>query len=377
MRDRRGHRAAVALFGALALAMTACSAGDDASDMPAVDEGSGSRSSTAAEAPMSDADAADDMAADDAGEGAVAGEPTAPGASSAQAGRRVIRTAELVLELDDPAAAAEEVVRIAEAAGGFVATADLSRDAEGVVSGSLTLRVPSDQLLPTVDALDALAQAVPVRRIDEVDVTSESADLEAQLTNLSAYEAELRDLLADVSDTSDRASDLLTVFERIRSVREEIDRIQARLDVLADQVQLSTITVTLVPASSALPVSDPTWSPGSTVREALSATTRALSRIADGAIWIALTVLPVVLVMALPVVIAFLVWRSLRRRRRARWSPPVPPTNDAAPSGMAAPEPSPAGTAEPHPDPSRDAPTEAPARGDTPPPEPDPDTENP
>jgi hypothetical protein len=259
-----------------------------------------------------------DAEADDAGEiGDGAELPVTP--ASAMAGRKVIRTAELVLHVDRPAEAAEEVFELAERRGGFVAETDLERDAEGVVSGTITLRVPSGELVDAVDELDRLAASVPVRRIDETDVTSEATDLEARIRNLTNYERELNELLTDVRADTDRPDDLLTIFERIRDVRDEIERLEARRSVLSDQVALSTIRVTLRPADRAVPVADPTWSPSDQVRAALSTTARALQGIADAAIWVVLTALPVLLVLGSPVAAGALVWH---RRRAAATSNP-------------------------------------------------------
>jgi hypothetical protein len=312
------------LTGVVALAgvLAACS-GDDAEradvTMTASDDAGGPAVERDTVETEGSAPATPPAAGEQAGEGQDVAAP-----ASATFGRRVIRTAELVLEVDDPAAVADEVVTIASDAGGFVATTDLTRDEEGVVRGTIVLRVPSAALVPTVDALEALAASVPVNRIDEVDVTAESTDLAAQLTNLTAYEGELRQLLADVRETTTRPDDLLTVFERVRSVREEIDRIEARLALLDDQVALSTIAVTLRPAVRALPVSDPTWQPGGTAREALTALSRTMTGIADAAIWIVLAVVPVLLVIAIPLVVAGLGWRA-HRRRHPRPTTPTPP----------------------------------------------------
>jgi hypothetical protein len=325
----------------LAGVLAGCSS-DDAGTADLDTTASDDAGAPAVERDVADTDTGTPSAADT--EGSATGEEVAAPAS-ATLGRRVIRTAELVLEVDDPAAVADQVVTIAADAGGFVATTDLTRDEEGVVRGTIVVRVPAAALVPTVDALEALATAVPVNRIDEVDVTAESTDLEAQLTNLTAYEGELRQLLADVRETTTRPDDLLTVFERVRSVREEIDRIEARLAVLDDQVALSTITVTLRPAVRALPVSDPTWQPGGTAREALTALSRTMTGIADAAIWIVLAVVPVLAVIALPLVAAGLGWRAYRRRHPRAAAPPPPgapspvwaPTRPGEPDGDPAP----------------------------------------
>jgi hypothetical protein len=331
----RRHPVVTVLVGT-ALLLAACSGSGDSRDT-ASDQNSASVDAyrdTAGQAdPAVDEETSDMGAASDAGGGAeAAGEAeagdagigeldgTAAQPAGARTGRRVVRTARLELDVDDPAAAADRIARIADDAGGFIAETDLERELDGTVRGSITLRVPSEALFATVEELDALAVAVPVRRIDERDVTTESTDLQARLTNLTAYEIELRALLSDVRESTTRPDDLLTVFERIRSVRAEIDQLDARSALLDDQVALSTISVALRPAASAVPVVDPSWAPSETVRDALTTTARALSGIADVAIRFALTVLPIGLLLGGPVLVAVVVWRRVHGNR----TPPAP-----------------------------------------------------
>jgi hypothetical protein len=319
---------------ALGLLLVGCASGDDADVVTTTSDRGEVVGDVVDEAPAAD-DADGPGQTGEPGD-AAEGVPTAP-VAAASAGRRVIRTAELVLEVEDPAAAATQVVAIATEAGGFVATTDLARDAEGVVRGTIVLRVPSDELLPTVQALDALAAAVPVNRIDEVDVTAEATDLQARLTNLRTYEDELRELLGDVRETTTRPDDLLTVFERIRSVRQEIDTLDARLAVLDDQVALATITVELQPTARAVPVTDPTWAPGDTVRSALTSLARTLAGLADAVIWLGLAVLPVLLIAAVPVLLLWLAWRAHRRRHPRPARPTTPPPWSASSPPAASP----------------------------------------
>jgi SepF-like predicted cell division protein (DUF552 family) len=325
IRPETRRRTALGVALALSLLLAGCSGGGD-DDMASADE--------AMVAPTFDRDVDHDQelgadeseaAADTEGDAAAPTSPgaTGPTATSVNLGRRVIRTATLELESADPNRLAQELSRTVSAVGGFVATSDLRRDEQGVLRGTVTVRVPSDALDATLDDLEELADNAPLRRIDERDVTVETADLEAQLENLTAYETELRALLADVRETTTRPEDLLTVFERIRQVRGEIDQLQGRLAVLADQVSMATITVTITPTSTAVPVADPTWRPGDTAREALTAASRALSSLADGAIWVGLAILPVLAVVALP---AGTAWWAWRRRRTAVGPPPAGPT---------------------------------------------------
>lgn len=258
-----------------------------------------------------------------------------------QANRRVIRTAELTLEVEDTAAALDEVIATADRVGGFAATSDLRRDIDGVVSGTITLRVPSDDLNSVVEALEAIGDAVPVNRIDERDVTMESADLRARIDNLTAFERELTGLLADVREETSRPEDLLTIFERIRSVREEIDLLEGRLASIDEQVALSTVRVTLQPTERIEPFSDTGWAPGETFRDALAATTRALATIADAAIWLVVTALPVALtILIVPVLLIVVLVRWARQRSRNR--PPREHTTPPPPSPPSEPPTAPA-----------------------------------
>jgi len=236
------------------------------------------------------------------------------GTASAQAGRQVIRSASLVLEVDDSSAAIAEITAIADEVGGYIAASALSRAVDGTISGTLTVRVPSTELDAVVARFDALARAVPMRNIDEYDVTAQLTDIDARLTNLRAYEEELRALLTEVRTTEGAADQLVYILDRLREVRTEIESTEAWRAQLADQVELSTITVTVVPSTVGTPIGSPAWRPSDTVRNALDATVRAATRIVDGVIWFALTIVPVVAVVAIVLVVLVRLRRAWRRR---------------------------------------------------------------
>jgi hypothetical protein len=324
---RARWRQALALSAALAVLATACGGSDDAGDLAATTDRAGGGADL--DRVERDVEAAEDAAEDGGGDGggAVAEPDTA--AVPAALGRDRIRTAWITLELDDPEAAVDEVAAVAATRGGYLALADLLRDdASGELGGTVTLRVPSDELLATLDALEALAEVAPERRIEEEDVGAELTDLRARVVNLTAYEEELRTLLADVRASTSDPDDLLPVVERLQSVRSDIDRLRAQRDALEERVALSTVTVTLRPTRQGGPIATATWAPLRTLQEAWAATGRALAVVADAAIWVVVTALPVGLVVAGP---PLLVWRTLRRRERHP-NPPAGPSTPAAPA---------------------------------------------
>jgi hypothetical protein len=326
-RPRAGWRQALALTAALTVLATACGGSDDAGDLTATS--AEATSGAGVDGAAQDVEVAEDAAEVDRDGADARAEPDDTPVPAAL-GRDRIRTAWITLELDDPEAAVDDVAAVAEARGGYLALADLLRDdASGELGGTVTLRVPSDQLLPTLDALEALAEAAPERRIEEEDVGAELTDLRARVVNLTAYEEELRTLLGDVRGSSSDPDDLLPVVERLQSVRSDIDRLRAQRDALEERVALSTVTVTLRPTRDGGPIATATWAPLRTLQEAWAATGRALAVVADAAIWIAVTALPVALVLAGP---PLLVWRAVRRRER----PSSPPTGPSAPATPAA-----------------------------------------
>ena len=328
------------VVGLLAATALAGCGGQDRALREAVDSiGGGSadeQDAPATSAPSEDAAraegefAGEEAAADDAGERP---DPT----QGDTGGRAVIRTGTMHIRATDTAAIAEQVVVVVEDAGGYVSGTDLTRDADGVVAGGFTFRVPSSELQATMDAFDDLADAVLERRLDEVDVTTQLTDLEAELTNLEAYETELRELLTEVREAGADTEDLLQVFDRLNTVRGQIDQANARRTQLTDQVALSTIHLRLSPTASTGPVTDPGWDPGGTARAALATTVRALTGLADSLIRIGLTVLPVTLVVAAPVLLVALLSRRWWRRHHGTQAhgPGSEPTADQPPTGTA------------------------------------------
>jgi hypothetical protein len=251
-------------------------------------------------------------------------------AAQAAAGRQVIREADVTLTSDDPEATVEQVTTIAETSGGFVAGGDLTR-VQGILRGTVTLRVPADALSTTLAAVEEAGVEVVERSIASQDVTVEYADVAAQLRNLRALETELLALLAEAR-AEDGTEQVLAVFERIRGVRDEIERLQGRQQVLDDLVALATVRVTVEPTPTLLASAtaeqqepDQGWSAGVQVESAWDATVRALRVVVDVAIWLGVTAVPVLAVVGLPLLALLLAWRRLRRPGHAAASVPSTP----------------------------------------------------
>src|SRR4029077_8027881 len=98
------------------------------------------------------------------------------------------------------------------------------------------------------------------------DVSEDFSDLGAQLKNLQGAETELRELLTTIRKRTEKASEVMEVYNEITRVRGDIERIQGRMQYLSQMTALSTITLELTPDVLAAPVVEPGWRPLATVR---------------------------------------------------------------------------------------------------------------
>lgn len=288
--------------------------------------GAASESMPAAEAPASDASM--NVVAQQTG--GVPGDST-----SALLNRRLIARAMLDLVVQETAAAVAAIDQIMNEQGGFVSNSNFYGDASDPSNhyGSMTLRVPAENLDATLDAMAALALRVRTRSINREDITDQYTDIEAQLRTLHATEEELFAMLEEVRERPDATpEDILAVHTRLMEVRGQIEQVQGRKNMYDNLVALSTIDVSLMPDSSTAPVVEEGWRPGAVLRDASRALVNTLRYLGDFVIWLLVYALPVLLLIALPFVLLFLIVRWFIRRSRRNKSQttaaPVPPRSE-------------------------------------------------
>ena len=236
--------------------------------------------------------------------------------------RKVIRQASLQLHASNTREAFDEIVRLTESVGGFVSHANvLPSGANGDEPDvSVTVRIPADQLTPTMTAIKASVDSVVSESQGAQDVTDRFVDLEAQLTNLRALEVELRALLEEVRKQADADPDkLLRVFNEISSVRGQIEQIQGQLNLLSDLTALATLDVQISQTPEAVPIVEEAWVPIEVARDSLRSLVSGLQGIANWGINFVILTLPMLLlVLGIPFAVGFSVYRRIRKARGPR-----------------------------------------------------------
>jgi hypothetical protein len=230
--------------------------------------------------------------------------------------RRVIRNAALSLIVSDPPSAAERLVRLADSLDGY--TSDLAANRrEELLYYRIVLRIPASRLDQALAAIKALAVRVEREEFSAEDVTRRYVDLDARLRTLVATETELQALLAESRSRGSSAEEIMAIFRELTEIRTRIEQTQGELELLESQVALSTITVELSPEAGSGPIVGERWRPGATVREAVRTLLTALRVLADLLIYAAVVLVPILAVLAVPVLILFYLLRRALRRKRA------------------------------------------------------------
>ncbi|MCA9632242.1 MAG: DUF4349 domain-containing protein [Myxococcales bacterium] len=182
---------------------------------------------------------------DDAG--AVTQAASAPADDSAKSGeiagvaeRKVIRKAELELQVKSLSDAQRTATDVAKKHGGYVVSSERrGTDAARDQRLRVVLRVKADELDTALNELRAIKQGEASEHISSEDVTDEWIDLEARLKTQKALENQYLEILKGAN----KVEDLLAVQKQLSDVRTEIEKLESRKRFLDKSVSLSTITV--------------------------------------------------------------------------------------------------------------------------------------
>ncbi|MXY22604.1 MAG: DUF4349 domain-containing protein [Dehalococcoidia bacterium] len=151
--------------------------------------------------------------------------------------RIIVRTADMVIVVDDIQAAIDDISRMADSMGGWVVSTDRSRKHDGSVS----IRVPAVSLDLAIEELRELAKDVETEITTSQDVTDEYYDLQSRLKNQQATEAALIRLL----DRAENVEHALAVQRELSNVQENVERLLGRIKLLEETSAFSLITVRL------------------------------------------------------------------------------------------------------------------------------------
>ncbi|MFQ5557606.1 MAG: DUF4349 domain-containing protein, partial [Acidimicrobiales bacterium] len=211
-------------------------AGDDSVDDAggAIDGGAGD-DATAREDTEGAADASD--VGDDRGPGLAT--PTA--LTPADIGRDIVFRATISVEVDDVAAAGREAQQVIDGLGGLVFGQQTRTEPEPVTV--LVFKVLPEDFGIALERLAGVGRLVD-QTISADDVTERVVDLQSRINTAEASVQRLRALLGEAGDLAVIAQ----LEDQLLDRETTLETLRGQLRTLRDQVDLATITLTLVPS---------------------------------------------------------------------------------------------------------------------------------
>lgn len=159
-----------------------------------------------------------------------------------EASRKIIRHGEMSFEVDSFDSAFAQITKIATEEGGFIATANSDKLANGKVSGVVEVRVPPDHLDTFVLKIRALGD-LKGQKIASDDVTKEYTDLESELRAAKAMEDRLLDI---IKTGKGEVKDLVEAEKELGTWREKAEKITGEINYYNNLISFSTLQINLM-----------------------------------------------------------------------------------------------------------------------------------
>ncbi len=176
------------------------------------------------------------------------------------------------------------------------------------ISYDLKIRVPSENFEKLISNIENGKDEVKSKSIQARDITEEYVDIETRLTNKREYLKRYKELLSKASTVKD----ILAIEENIRTLQEEIESKEGRLNYLSDQVEFSTLEINLYKEKEFTYKAQPQDKFSERVKKSLGS---GWTSVVDFVLW-TITIWPFIIVT----IITFIIIRRVIKKRRSRQS---------------------------------------------------------
>jgi len=229
--------------------------------------------------------------------------------------RQIIRSGSISLSVEDTRKKVAEIRDLVNDLDGLIDSSSVYELREGQYGARMTLRVPEKHFETLLDQLENLGKATDIQTQLE-DVTMHYVDLRSRLDNQKSQEERLKDIL----DMAESVEDVLEVEKELHRVRGEIESMTARLTQMEDQINYSTIHVSIreetIPSETISPIAFQNL--GNRIREAFIGSINFVLNAISIMIIAFSALIPVLIIV---IVLAIIIWLLIRRHHRRKTGP--------------------------------------------------------
>ena len=162
--------------------------------------------------------------------------------------RMVVEHSNISLVVDDVRQKADQILDYVQTKGGYMVSSSIRRPEE-VPFGTIVVRVPSQELRPTLDHLRGLAVKVTSEYLSGRDVTDQYVDLEERLETLNKTKSKFEEIL----DQATEVEDILNVQRELINLQKQIDNLKGQQQYLEKTAENAKITIYLSTDEWSLP----------------------------------------------------------------------------------------------------------------------------
>lgn len=193
--------------------------------------------------------------------------------------RKIIKNGTLTIEVKNVANTIDDITAITNELGGYVVSSNKYTNDE--TRGTVAIRIPADKFDEAFERIRSIADETPYENKASTDVTEEYTDLEAQLRNLEATEAQYLELLKK----AESVEDMVTVQRELSQVRGEIERIEGRMKYIDRTSDMSYIEINIRENQT---ITQKKWNPSETLISAANGFITFLKFLVNIIIWVAI-----------------------------------------------------------------------------------------
>lgn len=251
-------------------------------------------------------------------------------------GRQVIYRANLVMKVEKFADAQEQLLNVIHQSNAYVLQFSDSRSSDEI-GATYVIKVPSEGFSSFLERMGKIKNLDFTQEVQGTDVTEEFVDLAARLKAKQTVEARLLAFM----DKATKTDDLIRFSNELGSVQQEIEQIKGRQRYLEQNVAFSTINLRLYERSGtleALEDEEEAKNFGERIADAFQGSTKALRQFGEGTLVVLAAMLPIIVVLAIVAVPAFVIIRKRKalrteasKEKRKAWNTPSANVTDSPP----------------------------------------------